>query len=73
MMGKSKPPHPSLLIRSPTPSHHHSFHDWRVDKQGQKTANGAATDAEEDIALCCIFAQHLVDKSALCVCRGGGL
>ncbi len=39
-----------------------SFHDWRVNKDGQKTANGAATDAEEDIALTCIFAQHLVDK-----------
>lgn len=38
-----------------------SFHDWRVDEWGTKTATGAATDAEQDIAVMLIFAQHLVD------------
>lgn len=38
------------------------FHDWRVNEQGSVQATGAATDAEQDIALACIFAQHLVDK-----------
>lgn len=38
------------------------FHDWRVGKWGEKTAFGAATDAEQDIALALIFAQHLQDK-----------
>jgi len=35
-----------------------------VDVNGNKVAFGAATDAEEDIALSLIFAQHLVDKGA---------
>jgi hypothetical protein len=39
-----------------------SFHDWRINEQGSIQGTGAATDAEEDIALACIFAQHLVDK-----------
>lgn len=39
-----------------------SFHDWRIDVNSGRTATGAATDAEEDIALTLIFAQHLVDK-----------
>ena len=41
---------------------HYRYHDWRIDENGNKQATGAATDAEEDIALTCIFAQHLVDK-----------
>uniref|UniRef100_I2CQP6 Glycoside hydrolase family 8 n=1 Tax=Nannochloropsis gaditana (strain CCMP526) TaxID=1093141 RepID=I2CQP6_NANGC len=39
-----------------------NFHDWRINEQGSIQGTGAATDAEEDIALACIFAQHLVDK-----------
>jgi len=37
-------------------------YDWRIDENGNKVATGAATDAEQDIALCLIFAQNLVHK-----------
>lgn len=37
-------------------------YDWRVDEHGQRTATGAATDAEQDIALSLIFADRLVNQ-----------
>lgn len=36
-------------------------YDWRVDEYGKRVAEGAATDAEQDIAVSLIFAQRLVD------------
>lgn len=38
------------------------FHDWRVDVDGKILAQGAATDAEQDMAVTLVFAQHLVDR-----------
>lgn len=40
-----------------------NFYDWRINEQGQKTATGAATDAEQDIAFALISAQSKVDKN----------
>jgi endo-1,4-beta-D-glucanase Y len=37
-------------------------YDWRVNEYGNKMAYGSATDAEQDIALSLIFAQHLSDQ-----------
>jgi endo-1,4-beta-D-glucanase Y len=39
------------------------YYNWRVDKTGNVIGTGAATDAEEDIALSLIFADCLVKKS----------
>lgn len=38
------------------------WYDWRIDENGQKTATGAAVDAEEDIAFALISAQKRVNK-----------
>lgn len=38
------------------------WYDWRISEYGQKTATGAATDAEQDIALALIFANNKVKK-----------
>ena len=37
-----------------------SYHDWQMDPSGNIVGKGAATDAEEDIALALIFADKLV-------------
>lgn len=37
-----------------------SYHDWQMGPNGKITGMGAATDAEEDIALTLIFADKLV-------------
>lgn len=36
------------------------FYDWRVDASGYKISTGAATDAEQDIAICLILADRRV-------------
>lgn len=36
------------------------YHDWQCDEFGNVVSIGAATDAEEDIALMCIFADQFV-------------
>ena len=38
------------------------FYDWRINEYGVKTAFGAATDAEQDIALALIFAKQKLDN-----------
>lgn len=38
------------------------FYNWRVDENGKVEGTGAATDAEEDIAVALIFADQLVKK-----------
>ena len=38
------------------------FYNWRVDESGKAQGTGAATDAEEDIAVALIFADQLVKK-----------
>lgn len=38
------------------------YYNWRVDKDGVMIGSGAATDAEQDIALALIFANALVEK-----------
>lgn len=38
------------------------YYNWRVDKNGTVIGSGAASDAEEDIALSLIFADALVKK-----------
>jgi endo-1,4-beta-D-glucanase Y len=39
------------------------FYNWRVDQNGKVEGTGAASDAEEDIAIALIFADQLVKKS----------
>ncbi|NLD91246.1 MAG: hypothetical protein GX639_01115 [Fibrobacter sp.] len=39
------------------------FYNWRVDVNGKVEGTGAATDAEEDIAIALIFADLLVKKN----------
>lgn len=49
------------------------FHDWRVDVDGKILAQGAATDAEQDMAVTLVFAQHLVNRGKhLCLMLGQG-
>lgn len=51
------------------------FHDWRVDVDGKILAQGAATDAEQDMAVTLVFAQHLVNRGkhlSLMLGQGGG-
>jgi endo-1,4-beta-D-glucanase Y len=38
------------------------FYDWRSDQFGNIIGTGAATDAEQDIAMMLIFADHLVNQ-----------
>lgn len=38
------------------------FYDWRSDATGNIIGTGAATDAEQDIAMMLIFADHLVQR-----------
>ncbi|MFW5812846.1 MAG: glycosyl hydrolase family 8 [Fibrobacterota bacterium] len=38
------------------------YYDWRVNDSGEKTGTGAASDADEDIAMMLIFADLLVQK-----------
>lgn len=40
------------------------YYHWRVDENGTVIGTGAATDAEEDIAVALIFADALVQKGA---------
>lgn len=39
------------------------LYDWRIDANGNKVGTGAASDAEEDIALALIFANRLVEEN----------
>jgi hypothetical protein len=39
------------------------FYNWRVDENGKVEGTGAASDAEEDIAIALIFADQLVKKN----------
>jgi endo-1,4-beta-D-glucanase Y len=39
------------------------FYNWRVDQNGKVEGTGAASDAEQDIAIALIFADQLVKKN----------